>query len=230
MLEYICIAKIGGFWRTWVARAREATLKANSTLQPPKAYISVKSKGKMNLIEANWEFTRITATAQAVEICRITNRMQDCQDVTQDILAFVSKRISTYNSQRAQPKTFINMLIKYAKKIILRKHYRALRKYGEITMENIEDYNERLYDDNENTMEKLKDWIDAMPDGEVKTICVQLFCEQIAPYNVGILHKKTKQEILDIARSAMAPIAYELGLVKDADSRWPGDCPGPPPA
>lgn len=183
----------------------------------------------MNLIEKHWEFTRITATAQAVEICKMTNRMQDCQDVAQDILVFVSKRIGTYNSQRSQPKTFINMLIKYAKKIILRKHYRALRKYGEITIENIDDYNERICDEKENRMELLTDWIDAMQDGEEKTICVQLFIELIAPYKVGILHRKTKQEILDIARSAMAPIAYELGLVKDADRRRPGDCPGPPP-
>lgn len=218
MLEDICIAKIGFFWRTWVARAYARERLANdsdSHVKPETAYISIKSFGRMNLIEEHWEFTRITATAQAVEICRATGRMQDCQDVTQDILAFASLRIDNYDSARSQPKTYINMLIKYAKKIIMRKHYRMKKRFGEIITENIEDHQDRIFDERDEMAGHLKEWIQDMEEGETKDICAKLFIEQETPYKVGIAFGKTKDEIISIAKKAMAPIARDLGLIRN---------------
>lgn len=71
---------------------------------------------------------KATATAKAVEIARHSGRMSDVEDFTQDVLCYLIERAGQYNSKRSQPKTFINMILTYAKKDLLRRMYRMKRR------------------------------------------------------------------------------------------------------
>ena len=95
----------------------------------------------------------------------------------------------------------------------MRKYYRMKKRFGVIIIENIEDHQDRIFDERDEMADQLKEWILDMKEGETKDICTKLFIEQETPYKVGIAFDKTKDEIIAIAKKAMAPIARDLGLI-----------------
>lgn len=78
----------------------------------------------MSFIENNWEYINITATALAIEIARMTGRW-DVEDYKQSMFLSLVKQASSYNPNKSKPSTFINLVLRSTKKMLLRSFYQG---------------------------------------------------------------------------------------------------------
>lgn len=189
-------------------------------------HIYLEGKKKMNLIEQHWEYTLATARAHAVEICQYLDKMQDFQDVVQELLIFANDRIDKFNAARSQPKTFISMLLKYARKQYLRRAYRHCRRTT-IEAVDLDEYKDSLVYEHDNRTEYIIEFITAIEDEETRSICQQTIIDGIPAGKVGMKMHKTKQMILDIVRQAMKPLADDFGFGQQADENKEATEPKP---
>lgn len=174
----------------------------------------------ISLIEDHLEYVRATATAKAVEIGQHTGRLADIEDYKQEIFCYLIEHIEQYDSLRSQPKTFINMIIRFAKKEILRRLYRQKRRVC-IEAVTIEPFEMTIIDERTNNYAEIAEFIETLSEPD-RTICYDLF---IQGYPTGIVARRfgrNKAELLMIVRQALRPLADRFGI-KDYYSRATND-------
>ena len=165
----------------------------------------------MKLLEDNWDYIRATATAKAVEIARHSGRMSDVEDFTQDVLCYLVERADQYNPKRSQPKTFINMVLTYAKKNMLRRMYRMKRRTNVKTVELPKALAESIIDERSTITTDAAEFIDTLPE-PMRTISRQVVMQGISAGIVARQQGKSKDEILGMIRQAMRPFAASIGI------------------
>lgn len=178
----------------------------------------------MKLFENNWDYIRATAAAKAVEIARHSGRMSDVEDFTQDVLCYFVAHVDQYDPKRSQPKTFINMILTYAKKDLLRKMYRMKRRASIKTIELHKAEAENIIDDRSTAAEDIADYIESLPEPE-RTLCRQVVMQGISAGIVARRLGKCKDEILHLIRDAMRPVARQIGI-RAAGTTGPGTSRG----
>lgn len=185
----------------------------------------------MKLFENNWDYIRATAAAKAVEIARHAGRMSDVEDFTQDVLFYFVSHADQYDPKRSQPKTFINMILTYAKKDLLRRMYRMKRRAGIKTIELHQTEAESIIDDCSTAAEDIADFIEALQEPE-RTLCRQVIVQGISAGIVARKQGKSKDEILAMIRRAMRPFAASIGIraavVSDEEVTEAADHPADP--
>lgn len=185
----------------------------------------------MKLFENNWDYIRATAAAKAVEIARHAGRMSDVEDFTQDVLFYFVSHADQYDPKRSQPKTFINMILTYAKKDLLRRMYRMKRRAGIKTIELHQTEAESIIDDCSTAAEDIADFIEALQEPE-RTLCRQVIVQGISAGIVARKQGKSKDEILSLIREVMRPVAKQIGIraaaVEGDDGPEAGDRPAAP--
>lgn len=184
----------------------------------------------MKLFENNWDYIRATAAAKAVEIARHAGRMSDVEDFTQDVLFYFVAHADQYDPKRSQPKTFINMILTYAKKDLLRRMYRMKRRAWIKTIKLHQTEAESIIDDSTTTAEDIADYIEALQEPE-RTLCRQVIVQGISIGIVARKQGKSKDKILSLIREAMRPIAkqIEIRAAKESDGRPTEPPPSPAP-
>lgn len=174
----------------------------------------------MKLFENNWDYIRATAAAKAVEIARHAGRMSDVEDFTQDVLFYFVVHADQYDPKRSQPKTFINMILTYAKKDLLRRMYCMKRRAGIKTTELHQTEAESIIDDCSTAAEDIADYIESLQEPK-RTLCRQVIVQGISAGIVARKQGKSKDEILSLIRKAMQPVAKQIGIraAKEFDGR-----------
>lgn len=225
MIDYIEMKKNKAKKPAGIARTRG---------KPFPAYISAKDRtgsNGMKLFENNWDYIMATAAAKAVEIARHAGRMSDVEDFTQDVLFYFVSHADQYDPKRSQPKTFINMILTYAKKDLLRRMYRMKRRAGIKTIELHQTEAESIIDDCSTAAEDIADFIEALQEPE-RTLCRQVIVQGISAGIVARKQGKSKDEILSLIREAMRPVAKQIGIraARESDGRptEPPSKPGTP--
>ena len=164
-----------------------------------------------SLIEDNWAYIQATATAKAVEIAQCTGRMADVDDFRQDMLAYLVRRADRYDPRRARAKTFINMLLHYGKRDLLRRMYRLKRIVRINTVELPPEQEMALIDDRGSTGCDIAEFIEALP-APIGTVCRQIVLQGIPAGTVARKLGRSKEEIIALVRRAMRPIAAQIGI------------------
>lgn len=165
----------------------------------------------MNLIEDNWTYIQATATAKAVEIARHFGRLSAIEDLQQEILYYLVRAEKRYNPERSQPKTFINMILTYAKKDLLRRMYRMKRRTNIMTVDLQSIPADQIIDQSNTATADIEEFIPTLPEPE-RTICSQVIIDGISAGIVARKQGRSKDEILSMIREAMRPIAVQIGI------------------
>ena len=175
------------------------------------AYISAQQTTGflMDLLSDNWEYIQATAAAKAVEMARHSGRMSEIEDFTHDVIQYLIEHAEHYNPRRSQPKTFINMILTYAKKDLLRKMYRMKRRTILQTVELKEA--ESLTKEENSKSYDIVEFITILPE-PIRTITRQVVIEGISAGIIARQHKKRKDEILEMIREVMRPLAIQIGI------------------
>ena len=185
----------------------------------------------MKLLEDNWDYIKATATAKAVEIARHSGRMSDVEDFTQDVLRYLIERASQYNPKRSQPKTFINMILTYAKKDLLRRMYRMKRRTIIKTVELHQTQAENIIDERSTVSADVAEFISTLQE-PARSICRQVVLQGISAGIVARQQGQSKDEILAMIRRAMRPFAASIGIraaaVSDEEVTEAADHPADP--
>ena len=185
----------------------------------------------MKLLEDNWDYIKATATAKAVEIARHSGRMSDVEDFTQDVLCYLIERAGQYNPKRSQPKTFINMILTYAKKDLLRRMYRMKRRTITKTVELHQTQAENIIDECSTVSADVAEYISTLQEPD-RSICRQVVLQGISAEIVARKQDKSKDEILAMIRRAMRPFAASIGIraaaVSDEEVTEAADHPADP--
>ena len=191
----------------------------------------------MNLIEDNWKYIQATTAAKAVEIAKKIGRMSDIEDLKQEVLFYLIKAEKRYDPKRSQPKTFINMILTYAQKNLLRRMYRMKRRVNIATVDLQTVQADQLLAPSSTTAD-IGDFIETLPEPD-RPICRQMILDGISAGVIARRQGKSKDELLAQVREAMRPIAVQIGIraarqsdgeVTDRqDPPPPPDHPGPPP-
>ena len=225
MLENIYMCKNEAKTAAGIAHTREGNTSA---------YISsdIQSAGiDMKLLEDNWDYIKATAAAKAVEIARHSGRMSDVEDFTQDVLCYLVEHADQYNPKRSQPKTFINMILTYAKKDLLRRMYRMKRRTSIKTVELHQTQAENIIDEDNTIPADIADFISSLQE-PIRTISRQVVMQGISAGIVARKQDKSKDEILAMIRRAMRPFAASIGIraaaVSDEEVTEAADHPADP--
>ena len=164
----------------------------------------------MNLIEDNWKYIQATTAAKAVEIAKKIGRMSDIEDLKQEVLFYLIKAEKRYDPTRSQPKTFINMILTYAQKNLLRRMYRMKRRVNITTVDLQTVQVDQLLAPSSTTAD-IGDFIEILPEPD-RTICRQMILDGISAGIIARRQGKSKDELLAMVREAMRPIAVQIGI------------------
>ena len=188
----------------------------------------------MKILEDNWDYIQATARAKAVEIALYSGRRGDVDDFTQDLLCFLVKRVDRYNPCRSNPKTFISMILTYAKKDLLRRMYRIKRRAAIETVELSSDLMDFLIvPDYNSTRMEIREFIFALPSPD-RQIADQILLQRQSIESVARQNGVSRQEILDQLRDSLRPLADLLGVKSDdnkkqsddtSNEKWPRSTP-----
>ena len=185
----------------------------------------------MNLIEDNWKYIQATAAAKAVEIARISGRMSEIEDFTQDVLFCLVKHADQFDPKRSQPKTFINMVLSHAKIDLLRRMYRIKRSATIKAVELRTVPAEKFSYEPDNTFRDISEFIETLPE-PARTITRKVIIDGISAGIVARQNGRSKAEILDMIQKAMRPFAVSIGIrpaVETDGGLTDGTPPGTPP-
>ena len=140
----------------------------------------------VNLIEDNWKYIQATTAAKAVEIAKKIGRMSDIEDLKQEVLFYLIKAEKRYDPKRSQPKTFINMILTYAQKTILRRMYTNKRIANTMTVNINVTPPEQIIAPSSATTADIGEFIETLSEPN-RTICREMIIDGIS---AGIIARR----------------------------------------
>jgi RNA polymerase sigma factor (sigma-70 family) len=165
----------------------------------------------MDIIKDNWQYIQATAQSKAVEIAQHVKRIGDIEDFTQDLLLFLLKRAKRYRPDRGQPKTFINMILTFGQKDMIRRMFRNKRRVNYCTVSLEQGHAARIRNGDSFDGREIDEHIEALPDPD-RVICRAYVLDRISIRKIAVITGRSETEIQETIRNAMRPIAARLGI------------------
>ena len=165
----------------------------------------------MDIIKDNWQYIQATAQSKAVEIAQHVKRIGDIEDFTQDLLLFLLKRAKRYRPDRGQPKTFINMILTFGQKDMIRRMFRNKRRVNYCTVSLEQGHAARIRNGDSFDGREIDYHIESLPEPD-REICRAYVLDRISIRKIAIMTGREAQEIERTIKKAMQPIAVRLGI------------------
>ncbi len=164
----------------------------------------------MDLFEKNLQYIQLQAHIQALEIARTLKQPAFTEDYQQDLILIIFRKISKYNPRESSEKTWINIILHYAKIDIIRRETSNKRKINLETEDLHQAKNEIAPDGSVRT--DIEEFIETIKDPTDQEICRMVILAGCKITEAARRYHLTTSEVLARIRAVMRPCARQIGI------------------